>query len=301
MALIRLKWKIKTFLVIVQNFIFYFAHKKPQLLSPSTTINYVIENNISLSRFGDGELLWMLNKHSYYFQDNNQKLAKRLLEVFSTRNDKVLIAIPGPISFINWNKITFHSLRFFFYWLGTRYKMIYSLFDFDYAYGDTYSTRFYIDFKDKRKKTINAKVKNLKNLWNQRNLLIVEGYYSRLGVGNDLFDNSLSIRRIICPNKNAFDCYDEILETTKNHYAKNDLVLLALGPTATVLAYDLQVKYGIQALDVGHIDSEYEWYKMGAKKRIAIENKHTAEINNDLSIENYDADYESQIIRMINI
>ena len=36
-------------------------------------------------------------------------------------------------------------------------------------------------------------------------------------------------------------------------------MLIALGPTATILAYDLAEK-GVQALDVGHIDIEYEWF-----------------------------------------
>ena len=39
-------------------------------------------------------------------------------------------------------------------------------------------------------------------------------------------------------------------------------VLIALGQTATVLAYDLS-EAGLQAIDPGHVDVEYEWYRMG--------------------------------------
>ena len=42
--------------------------------------------------------------------------------------------------------------------------------------------------------------------------------------------------------------------------------LLPLGPAATVLAYDL-FKAGYQAIDVGHVDVEYEWWRMGAHKK----------------------------------
>ena len=42
-----------------------------------------------------------------------------------------------------------------------------------------------------------------------------------------------SIQRIICPSENAFDEYDEIFEKILE-YGKNKLILLALGPTATV-------------------------------------------------------------------
>ena len=33
-----------------------------------------------------------------------------------------------------------------------------------------------------------------------------------MGVGNDLFDNVNSIKRVLVPSVNAFDKYDEILE-----------------------------------------------------------------------------------------
>jgi hypothetical protein len=40
------------------------------------------------------------------------------------------------------------------------------------------------------------------------------------------------------------------------------LILIALGPTATVLAYDL-AKKGYQAIDIGHLPSCYEVVKNG--------------------------------------
>lgn len=47
---------------------------------------------------------------------------------------------------------------------------------------------------------------------------------------------------------------------------KAKLVLIALGHTATVLAYDL-AEVGYQAIDIGHIDIEYEWFLMRAPKK----------------------------------
>lgn len=78
----------------------------------------------------------------------------------------------------------------------------------------------------------------LKKLWEDRNVLIVEGAQTRLGVGNDLFSNAKSIERILAPAKNPFDSYDKILSAIVTH-CKEHLVLIALGPTATVLATDL--------------------------------------------------------------
>lgn len=60
-----------------------------------------------------------------------------------------------------------------------------------------------------------------------------------------------------------------------DHYDKQ-LVLLALGPTATVLACDLS-KEGIQALDIGHVDIEYEWFQRGVKEITVVPGKWTNE------------------------
>ncbi|MDD7357228.1 MAG: GT-D fold domain-containing glycosyltransferase, partial [Streptococcus hyointestinalis] len=45
------------------------------------------------------------------------------------------------------------------------------------------------------------------------------------------------------------------------------LVLVMLGPTAKVLVKRL-ADSGIQAIDLGHIDSEYEWYQMKATHKV---------------------------------
>ena len=105
----------------------------------------------------------------------------------------------------------------------------------------------------------------------------MEGKYSRLGVGNDLFKTAKSVKRILCPNKNAFSRYERIYSAVKK-WGDGRLVLIALGPTATVLAYDL-AKINIRAIDLGHLDLEYEWYLSGATERKLVNNKIVNEIN----------------------
>lgn len=73
-----------------------------------------------------------------------------------------------------------------------------------------------------------------------------------------------------------------------------------LGPTAKLLSYDLSCE-GIQAIDIGHIDSEYEWFLMGALQKVKLPHKHTAEFNFDNDIDFViDDEYESQIIADIS-
>ena len=74
---------------------------------------------------------------------------------------------------------------------------------------------------------------------------------------------------------------------------------MVLGPTAKVLAYDLALE-GYWAVDIGHIDSEYEWFRMGATHKIKFSNKHTAEFNFDTNIElETDDNYTREIVEMV--
>ena len=127
--------------------------------------------------------------------------------------------------------------------------------------------------------------------------MIIEGEMSRLGVGNDLLDNAKSIKRILGPSRQAFSKYNEILDEAKK-LDKDVLILLALGPAATCLAYDLH-KLGYQAVDIGHVDVEYEWYRMKAKKKVPVRNKMVHEAYSSDLGELHDSEYESQIIAKI--
>ena len=139
----------------------------------------------------------------------------------------------------------------------------------------------------------------IKLIWEKRDILIIEGEKSRLGIGNDLFNNSKSIKRILCPAENAFNVYDKILEHAKK-IDKSFLILLALGPTSSILAYDLY-KLGYQVIDAGHIDIEYEWYLRKATKRISIDNKYVNEISgNKFKFGHFnDTKYNEEIISTI--
>lgn len=139
---------------------------------------------------------------------------------------------------------------------------------------------------------------SIKLLWNNRKVILIEGEKSRLGVGNDLFDCAKSIQRVICPSINAYSKYSEIFEFIKLQ-DKSNLILIALGPTATVLAYDL-ANEGYQAIDIGHIDIEYEWFLNGAKEKSPVKNKYIGEINGgDIVIDTDDTEYLKQVIKTI--
>ena len=80
---------------------------------------------------------------------------------------------------------------------------------------------------------------------------------------------------------------------------KKRLILIALGPTASILAYDLY-KLGYQAIDIGHIDLEYEWYLRNCTRPVLIENKYVNEVRGNYKYKKVDdRKYYSQIIQII--
>ena len=81
-------------------------------------------------------------------------------------------------------------------------------------------------------------------------------------------------------------------------YGNKKLILIALGPTATVLSYDLAL-IGYWAIDIGHVDLEYEWMKNGALQQEKVKGKYVNEVidGNQVESEFYGKkEYEEQII-----
>ena len=131
-------------------------------------------------------------------------------------------------------------------------------------------------------------------MWKGENIVLIEGSGSRLGVGNDLFKDVLSLGRIICPPENAFLKYEEIKKEALK-IDKDKLILVSLGPTAKVLAYDLFL-LGYRIIDIGHIDMEYEMFIRGEKKLTKVPNKYFNEINERTPVDCNDAEYLDSIL-----
>lgn len=273
-----------------------YRNKLPIIHSSEALLNKVIEESCSLCRFGDGELEIMRGKERPWFQAVTDQLSNRLREVFAADNPKILIAVSDNFGNLEcYTDETAHSIRKYVSG-GTRNELM-NMLGAQREYYDAYVTRPYIMYKNKSHAELIFSL--FKKVWKKRRLLIVEGEKSRIGVNNDLFSGVQGIRRIICPAQNAFDKYEEILNTVINNVAEGELVLISLGPTATVLAYDLSMA-GVQALDIGQLDNEYEWCKAGVTVRKEIPGKSVAELSwchNPEGINN--EEYYGQIIQYI--
>lgn len=265
------KWFVLNYYCF-KDFVTKKAYPNPKILGISDTLNYILEHRCSVSRFGDGEIKWILGIKQDSFQNANQKLAERLDEVLSAERENHIVCIAngfGDQSLFNKETRKFWSAH-----MGKYRKKWLEHMNLSKQYYSTDISRCYISYSSPEV------ARNAFALWKQifanRDLLIVEGAKTRLGVGNDLLDTATSVRRILVPATNAFEKYNAILECIRSVVNKNNLIILAIGPTATVMAYDL-AGLGYQAIDTGHLDIEYEWYREKAKSKVAIKGKYVNE------------------------
>ncbi len=260
------------------------------VLSIDQSLDYLLEKAASVVRFGDGEMDLIAGR-SIPYQDFDPELSVRLREMMSMKSDEhMMICLPDVFKGLERYSIDAQN-----FWKAHLQHHLADYLEICRApwYGSTFISRPYIDLEDKTPSA--GYFAKLKKLWQDKDLLIVEGLTSRSGVGNDLFDGARSIKRIICPSRNAYSKLEAIKQAVREH-ADNRLILTMLGLTAKVLVYDL-VQEGYRALDIGHIDSEYEWFQMGASHKIKLSHKHTAEHNFDQDIEfKDDQAYDSQIV-----
>ncbi len=279
------------------NFLYMITRKKhayiPRIASIDETIDKIITDKCSISRFGDGEVMLTLSHKNIRYQVGSEELAAKLTEILTSDVEGHLIGLSDTFrDLYRYNRKARRFWRTHFYlfenlWLDRLNP--------DQQYYNTFVSRPYMDFADRSQSM--GWFKHLKQAWEDRDIVFIEGAKSRLGVGNDLFDNARSIRRIIGPPQNAFEKRDEIIrEATK--LDKGVLIVLALGPAATVLAYELH-KQGYQSLDMGHVDVEYEWCKLGVATKVNLAAKNVNEVSGGNTVTDAGDEYRSQIIAQI--
>jgi len=269
---------------------------KAKIKSLTETLDDILIHQKSISRFGDGELILMLNKGSIVFQAESPELSRRLKEVFRSDLANLIIALPGPLCSVKKEILT--SRLFWLRFINSYGNLLSAYLDQNRLYGNAGISRFYLGLTDKR---LSAQIlEQLKKIWDKKDVLIVEGEFSRMGVGNDLFANAAGLVRLVCPATNAFAKYDEILTAAKQ-YGHDKLILIALGPTATILSHDL-AQSGYWAIDIGHVDVEYMWMLSQAQTRTLIKGRSVSEIKGeqDLQIpETYRDEYYNSIVATV--
>lgn len=265
-------------------------------MSIEETINEIIQNKKSISRFGDGEFRLILDNTNIGFQKGNAEITRKLRKTLQSELPNHIVALPETFS--KKNSLNWRSKYWWLNFINSVGIYISPYLDSNRSYGNSFITRFYLNYE--KKDHLPNTVKQLKKIWENQDILLIEGRYSRLGIGNDLFDEVKSLQRVLCPEKDAFSKYSEIMAAAKS-FGRHRLILLALGPTATVLAYDLALE-DYWVIDIGHVDLEYMWYLRGAKEKTCVEGRLVNESEKQLSLEipeQYKNKYFSSIIKEI--
>lgn len=294
------KLKISGFLSlagkIIIGYFYSLKYKSPQMMSRFETLDYILKNKCSIVRFGDGEVM-LAAGNDLDFQLNSDELTKQMqASMKNTADSNTLVCFPDfLINSLQKEKVfdnTFWRYRHFY-----EYRKFWEqLIDRSYLYGSASFSRPYMAFKDSSK--IGDYFEKMKKIWEDRDVLLVEGEKARLGVGNDLFDSAKSVKRILCPQSQCFDKYDEILNEIKK-YSTGHLILLSIGPSASIMPRDL-TPLGYQVLDIGNIDTEYEWFRAGTRERIAVKGKYFSEAQNSSDLNCVeDKRYFDQIVAKI--
>lgn len=186
------------------------------------------------------------------FQVYDDKLVNRLKEILDSENPKILIGI-------NTIKTDDDVTRLWRKFIIRRGNRVLGLLNKNRVYESSTITTIFP--KKSRELEFESHIKLLKSIWENRKVLFVVGENSRFFFEEELFENIKQHKFIYGPAKNAFSQYDVLIEKIES-FDKDWLVMISLGPTATVMAYDLAQK-GYQAIDLGQTPSKYHMAKYG--------------------------------------
>lgn len=259
-------------------------YRNINILDASNTLAQ-IKKGKTIIRLGDGEMAVILG-HSIWFQKQSDQLKNDLENVLKKADSKnILVCVPRTI--IDMSGYRMKARRFWYRELiGTRHEWRKRLLD-DKIYGETSVTRARTDLSKKNQDEV---FEGWKNIFNNRDIVLIEGNVTRTGVKNDLFSGAKTVRRIIGPSKNAYDKVPEIIKKFESlKIKKTALVLVSLGPAAKKIALELHDK-GYQVIDMGHLGQEYAFY---------VNNEHRKAEDDDRFDRLTDEKYEKSIIARI--
>lgn len=247
----------------VYNIVSYLVGPTVKVMSVDDTIDILVNGNDSLVRFGDGELK-VIRGGDIEFQNANNKLSEELQDIIGYKYDHLLVSVQDIFEGVSqyvpktqafWKDHLLYYRRYYRTLCNT-----------SRLYASTSFSRCYITILDKEKSA--GWFEKIKKIWENKDVVVVEGELTYNGVGNDLFLGCKSIRRIICPSENAYDKINQIKkECLKN--SKDILFLVTLGPAAKVLVRDLYLE-GYRAIDIGQLDSEYDLFLAGEVEKIKV-------------------------------
>lgn len=243
MSLSIRKWKLYV-KMYYQYILSYKGVQQATFLDDNTCLDFIIQNQKSFIRFGDGEFD-ILEGKSIHYQKFSVELRERLDQILTEYVESGTSApyfIGMPAFYLNQNgKFMWHSRLLLSCWSHTRYYFL-KYYDKKVKYGDAFL------FSKGREP-------NYKRLWDNAHLGQVIFVHNKKQYAEHFEKQyGISTTFIKIPSHNAFTQMDQILikiMASLRFKDKKSMVILSAGPCGKVLAYELSKK-GVWAVDTGH-------------------------------------------------
>lgn len=261
-----------------------------KVYSVEKTIEELIHTNKSMIRFGDGEVT-MIRGRSLKLQQVEPEIIEGLKRLLSYEHENMLVTIPEIFEDLSFYRK--ESRQFWKDHLLFSRKIYEKYCNLDRKYYNTSVSRFYYALEDKS--VCRQQAESIREIWRDKDVVVVEGERTHNGVGNDLLDSAKSVERIIGPGSDAYKKLNELFACCKE-YPKDRLFLVSLGVAAKFLVEKLFLE-GYRALDIGNLDMEYEWYLHQAewKEEVAKHNIIGEKANQDAGYHEYLAQIKKRV------
>lgn len=260
-----MKRRLKDMLAAVVYFLYEkgILRNRIQVHTIDETIDELLSTEKSMVRFGDGEIV-MIRGGDLMLQKAAPEIGEGLARILAYPYDDLIVTIPGIFDTLSdHHKASRQFWRDHLLFCRGTYERYCNP---DRVYYTTFVSRCYYFGSDRS--NCGRWFAKIRKIWENRDVVIVEGAKTHNGVGNDLLDTARSVERIICPPKDAYGALPKILEACAR-YEKDRLFLLSVGVAAKFLALDLFRK-GYRVLDIGNMDLEYEWYVRKAPDKMPL-------------------------------
>jgi len=157
----------------------------PQIKSIEETVDKIVNDRCSISRFGDGEFSCM-NCSRIAFHDPSEKLAERLKEVISSNLPNLLIGLADCYGSLDC--YVPYTRKYWRKYMSKKRQMTYSYLDMNRVYYNAFVNRFYLNFNktDEYYARCSAYVEKLKDIWKDRDVVLFESREARLGVSSSV-------------------------------------------------------------------------------------------------------------------
>lgn len=232
--------KLKIYYKTIYCFIETFNGSKAKILTDRETVEYIIKNEKSIIRFGDGEFN-LLNEIDISYQKASKKLKKELEDIVNNYDKNSNYILCMPKFFMNSSGFKILKRNWISSWSFSRYCFMKN-FDQNQIYGDAF---LFAEGNEQIYKKIweRSKFKNCIFIHNN------EKYAYE-------FEEKYKIKTffIKAPEKNAYESLTDILYKIENQLSKvqikNTFIISSMGPASKILVYRLKDR--IRVFDTGH-------------------------------------------------